>query len=239
VAYKTVPAFEDYTIDFKARDLRGLISTASVHRVLDLAALTSDRGQLDTTHTLPPSMTIQAVLTSSSPVDSSKFTFDVNGQVFAPTGITVTTDAVADGGLRHYTALLLHDFTPGTSTVGFTATGAGGSIRKIARVRVAEAGDFSLSEVINYPNPFEGTTGFHYNITQSVDHLKVRIYTISGHLLRELSDPDVGGGTHFLAWDGTDADGDPIANGTYIYKVVAELGTKKLEKIGTLVRVRR
>ncbi len=241
ITYRTAPAFEDYYVDFKTRDLRGLVSTASIHRVLSLSDFTSNRGQLDTTHTAPSEMTIQVTVTSSTPVDSSRFTFDLNGQTLAPTSLALMVDRPEDGGLRHYTASLLHTFPAGTNTFGFTAPGPAGSasLRKLIRFRVATAGDFALSEVINYPNPFEASTSFHFSLTQAVDRASVRIYTISGRLLRELRDPDSGGGVHFLPWDGTDADGDPIANGTYIYKVVAESGGKKLEKIGTLVRVQR
>ncbi|MEO5989066.1 MAG: C25 family cysteine peptidase, partial [Candidatus Eisenbacteria bacterium] len=46
----------------------------------------------------------------------------------------------------------------------------------------------------------------------------VRIYTVSGKLIRVLK--DMGGlGQVQIPWDGRDAEGEPLANGTYLFKV--------------------
>jgi hypothetical protein len=50
--------------------------------------------------------------------------------------------------------------------------------------------------------------------------------TVSGRVVRELTQTDLGPlriGTHQtdFAWNGTDQFGDPLANGVYLYRVVA------------------
>lgn len=46
----------------------------------------------------------------------------------------------------------------------------------------------------------------------------IRVYTVTGKLVRELR--QMGGlGQIQMVWDGLDAEGDPLAQGTYLYKV--------------------
>lgn len=46
----------------------------------------------------------------------------------------------------------------------------------------------------------------------------IRIYTVAGKLVRELR--QAGGiGQVQMVWDGLDAEGSPLAQGTYLYKV--------------------
>ena len=51
-------------------------------------------------------------------------------------------------------------------------------------------------------------------------------------MIRELDDPNHDAGVHFLAWDGTDSDHDRLANGVYVYRVVAQASGRTLEKTG-------
>jgi len=47
----------------------------------------------------------------------------------------------------------------------------------------------------------------------------VKIYTVSGRLIKELNKTNITDKFVSLQWDGKDNDGDAIANGTYIYKI--------------------
>lgn len=48
----------------------------------------------------------------------------------------------------------------------------------------------------------------------------LRVYTLSGRLVRQFR--VFGGlGQVQIPWDGRDAEGDPLANGTYLFKVFA------------------
>jgi len=49
-------------------------------------------------------------------------------------------------------------------------------------------------------------------------NVMVRVFTVSGRLIRELT--EFGGfGQQQIPWDGLDAEGYPLANGTYLFKV--------------------
>jgi hypothetical protein len=87
----------------------------------------------------------------------------------------------------------------------------------------------SISNVLNYPNPFSSQTYFVYTMTGSEPppRFKIQILTVSGRIVRELTQADLGMlkvGTHQtdLPWDGTDQFGDPLANGVYLYRVIAQ-----------------
>ena len=83
-----------------------------------------------------------------------------------------------------------------------------------------------FTRFVNYPNPFSTWTRFHYSLSAGVDILQynIQIFSMTGLLVRQLSNEDVGSfhvGTHLTTggWDGKDTFGDALANGVYIYKL--------------------
>jgi hypothetical protein len=94
-----------------------------------------------------------------------------------------------------------------------------------------------ISHVINYPNPFTTRTQFVFTLTGSElpDFMKIQIMTISGRVVREITGPELGN-LHIGVnrsdywWDGTDQFGDPLANGVYLYRVVAYKDGQELDK---------
>ncbi len=87
----------------------------------------------------------------------------------------------------------------------------------------------SLSNVLNYPNPFSTRTCFVYTMTgaETPTHFKVQIMTVSGRVVREITEAEFGPlrtGTHQsdFCWDGKDEYGDQLANGVYLYRIVAK-----------------
>ncbi len=98
----------------------------------------------------------------------------------------------------------------------------------------------SLSQLLNYPNPFNNLTTFHFDHNLNGEEMKVmiQIFTISGKLVKTLQTQVLLQGTHFdqLQWDGKDDYGDKLANGVYIYKCkVLVPGQKAIEKTEKLV----
>jgi len=87
-----------------------------------------------------------------------------------------------------------------------------------------------LTQVYNYPNPFKNDTYFTFEIRGSdlPERLKIRIYTIAGRLIRNIEIPasDLNIGFNKIYWDGRDQDDDQIANGVYLYKVIADFKDK-------------
>ncbi len=87
----------------------------------------------------------------------------------------------------------------------------------------------TITEILNYPNPFSTSTRFVFMLTgnEVPDHMKIRIMTVSGKVVREIMKNELGNihiGRNITdyAWDGKDEFGDQLANGIYIYKVYTD-----------------
>ncbi len=117
------------------------------------------------------------------------------------------------------------------------------SVREV-EFKVAESGDFSIYNVFNYPNPFSNKTYFTFQKVALEDdvpvNVEIRIYTLSGKLINKIERFGLTGNFIAIEWDGRDIDGDEIANGVYIYKVIVKSfdGSKKVESLGKLVVMR-
>jgi len=95
-----------------------------------------------------------------------------------------------------------------------------------------------IKDFYNFPNPMRTETSFVFNIASSAspDKFKIKIYTVSGKLIKQIEQP-VNVGYNQIAWDGRDDDGDVVANGTYLYKLVTgdEEGTEtQIQKLVVL-----
>jgi hypothetical protein len=83
-----------------------------------------------------------------------------------------------------------------------------------------------LLYVYNYPNPTSGETYFTFKLTQIPENISIKIFTIAGRRIKEinLASSELKFDFNKIYWDGRDEDGDPIANGVYIYKVIMQAG---------------
>jgi hypothetical protein len=86
---------------------------------------------------------------------------------------------------------------------------------------VVNSNDLVVRDVYNYPNPFNSSTTFtfQHNLTQPVD-VKINIYTIAGRMVQQLEENNINDKFVKIDWDGNDGDGDQMANGTYLYKLI-------------------
>ena len=87
----------------------------------------------------------------------------------------------------------------------------------------------SISNVLNYPNPFSTRTQFVYTLTGEAppQYFRIQIMTIAGKVVREITQDEIGSlkiGTHKTdyAWDGRDEYGNQLANGVYLYRITAK-----------------
>ena len=101
-------------------------------------------------------------------------------------------------------------------------------------------GDFGIDWAINYPNPFSKTTTIAYVLTGATDdYVEIRIYTVSGRLIRTLRDVVRETANYrSLVWDGRDHAGDEVANGVYFAKIKATREEQTVEKTVKLAKVR-
>lgn len=88
---------------------------------------------------------------------------------------------------------------------------------------VVSQNELLIRNVYNYPNPFASNTTFTFqqNLNTFLD-VKVKIYTVSGRLIRNIEKNNISDKFVTVAWDGRDQDGDIIANGTYLYKIIVK-----------------
>jgi len=98
--------------------------------------------------------------------------------------------------------------------------------------------EFIIANVMNYPNPFAQMTEFTYVLTQPADEVKIKIYTVAGRLIRELEFAPANAGFNALHWDGRDDDADFLANGVYLYKIIARRGNQQVAALDKFVVMR-
>jgi flagellar hook assembly protein FlgD len=96
--------------------------------------------------------------------------------------------------------------------------------------------------VFAFPNPFDEQLGTHFSFTLEGDaaaNVLLRVYTVSGKLIYQRTEHTLFPGYHQIAWDGTDAEGTAIANGVYLYRLVAHTPQASVFKEGRLVKLRK
>lgn len=94
----------------------------------------------------------------------------------------------------------------------------------------------SITNMMNYPNPFSTSTRFVFTLTgtQEPDDIIIRIMTVSGRVVREITEDElgrivIGRNITEYAWDGKDEFGDPLANGVYLYEVKARINGEDIK----------
>jgi len=101
--------------------------------------------------------------------------------------------------------------------------------------------DITLSNVLNYPNPFVSYTEFWFNHNRPFELLdvQVQIFTITGKLVKTINQSVLTEGflSREIKWDGRDDFGDKIGKGVYVYKLTVKstIDGKKSEKHEKLV----
>ena len=80
---------------------------------------------------------------------------------------------------------------------------------------------YPLQDVQNFPNPFDKYTEFTYVLTKPMDDVTIKVFTVRGRPVKAFDMCPSGVGYNSVGWDALDSREDPIANGTYIYKIIA------------------
>ncbi|MFH1569979.1 MAG: type IX secretion system sortase PorU, partial [Gemmatimonadota bacterium] len=117
---------------------------------------------------------------------------------------------------------------PGTHTVSLKAWDThNNSARVEAEVRVAEEGDRALADLLFYPNPMDGDSGFFtYILAAPAQQVRIRVFSLAGTLVDELA------GEHRLGYNQVAwTPPTELSNGTYLYEVSVTLETdERLER---------
>jgi hypothetical protein len=72
----------------------------------------------------------------------------------------------------------------------------------------------------NFPNPFNPSTTIAFGLSTG-GHVSLRIYDVSGKLVRIVSEGQRPAGHYEVVWDGKDKNGEPVASGLYFSRLIA------------------
>ncbi len=78
--------------------------------------------------------------------------------------------------------------------------------------------EFSLAQ--NYPNPFNPETEIGFSLPVDC-RVQLRIYNVTGQLVKVLYQKDYPAGAHSISWDGTNMKGENVGSGIYFYRMEA------------------
>jgi hypothetical protein len=80
--------------------------------------------------------------------------------------------------------------------------------------------DLAITDLYCFPNPFRDGTRFLFRSGAPASPGRVVVYTVSGRQIADLGFTYGGGGEGVVAWNGRDREGDELANGVYLYRVL-------------------
>jgi len=180
---------------------------------------------------------------SPLPLDTSFFTivYDNNPLYFAQSDLSYEYTPYPDSRVEiHWTP----ELPDGKHKLEILAKDASGNFfdSTSSRTTFFVFNESDLTDVFNYPNPFTNETNFTFSLrgTEIPEEVKIKVYTITGRLILDINLPltDLTIGFNKIYWNGRDQDGDEIANGVYLYKVIAKFQDKTKAVTQKLARVR-
>jgi hypothetical protein len=167
--------------------------------------------------------------TAHAPQNSIVVTVD--GNTTTRTDVTRSFRYAADSHQSGTASFQLPGLSAGPHTVMVSAadnlaTGLDAALHRASATlefRVVDTPPLSVNRTYLFPSPVRsggpGSGGvFVVDAPGDSINTMVRVYTVAGKLVRSLSRMG-GSGQVQLTWDGLDAEGDPLAQGTYLYKV--------------------
>jgi len=210
------------TIDIIFTNIPGFIDGDQIPQNSEAQIIISDSNGINITGELGHGITL-------SLNDNSSTTFDITSQFEYDLGNFQKGKVIFS----------LPNLTPGANFLKIKAwDNLNNSTIKKVTFQTAQAGEFQITELLNYPNPFSAQTNFTYKLTEEAE-VEIKIYTLSGKLIRTIRNASGFADYNYnTIWDGKDQDGDQVASGVYIYKAVAKCktsGNKKSEALGKAV----
>lgn len=87
--------------------------------------------------------------------------------------------------------------------------------------------EFALQQ--NYPNPFNPSTQIEYNLNEGGE-VTLEVYNLVGQKVETLVNTRQSAGNYQVEWRGTDANGNAVASGVYLYRLRqgSEIATRKM-----------
>ncbi len=118
-----------------------------------------------------------------------------------------------------------------------------GRVQALVNAEILLEGTVGVSDVIrpgmflaqNRPNPFRQATEILFALADRSGPVSLDIYGASGGVVRTLiTEPSLEAGEHRVSWDGRNADGEPVASGSYYYKL--RVGDREVRRKLSILR---
>ncbi len=183
-----------------------------------------------------PDANLSLLVLVPRPVTPAEMILTVAGQPQA----FVATGAPGDTSGREWVLSWTHGPLPKGVNAAELAIGGERRTRTFSVTSGADA--LRLEQVAAFPNPFEDDLGCHFSFvlnTGARADLLLRVFTPSGRLVYDRVERDLNPGYHQLAWDGRDAEGNKLANGIYLYRLIARNPQVNTVFTGRLVKLRK
>jgi len=90
-----------------------------------------------------------------------------------------------------------------------------------------------IYNAFNFPNPFSNQTKFTFELSSNAQ-VSISIYTLGGKKIKQIDNKSYQQGFHQVNWNGRNQFGSLLANGVYIYKIIAKNSTSNTNHIGKI-----
>jgi len=87
-------------------------------------------------------------------------------------------------------------------------------------VSVTTGGRLTTKLYAAMPNPFRGETTLRFDVASAIGPVSLRIFDVSGRVVKEIDDSPRRSGRYELVWNGTDTRGARVASGVYFCRLV-------------------
>ena len=85
----------------------------------------------------------------------------------------------------------------------------------------------------NAPNPFNPSTTIAYEVPQQT-HITLTVYNLLGQEVVRLVNQEQAAGRYRAFWHGTNAQGQTVASGVYVYRLTSSAGYNKTKRMTLL-----
>ena len=237
LVYRTQLTSGTYRYTLRSRDRYGVITKFDV--VFAFQTVLRDAGRpLRNGDPVARNADLTLLVLSPNTLDPARdlvLTIDGANQVFT------ATPANGDVTRRQFVLSWMYPpyppYPPGTHVLRLDVQG---SLAATHEFRVVPS--LRLAQLMNFPNPFDDEVGTRFTfdlLSDAPADLMVRVYTANGRMVYERTERALPPGHHELAWDGRDAEGDKLANGVYLYRMVAKGASGSASESGRLVKLRK
>ncbi len=226
-AHFGIPTTGTYSLEVTFPSGVIITSTVTTNQVIIINELgTQSLGPEGVTNFSAEGRDTEVILTWSNPtsytgiliirnVGSYSLTSKDGTSTYNGTGTTYTDTQLINGETYYYTAFVY-------DAQGYYSSPA------FATATTKEILPENPFNAIVYPNPFRKAQHSHIYFDDLPEHVKIKIYKITGQLVAELE------GSGKIEWDVTNQSGKYLASGVYIYLIVDNFGRQSIGKLAVI-----